>query len=336
MGSTRDDSVYRRGVVLGLTMAEIMLLLLFVLMLALSLLVERKTDEIVQKEQQLTQKKEELADRRKEIAELSRKMDELVRTRPTEQAYSDVFRELVLIKEQKQRVEQKVAALEEKVEQAQAAAIEAEQKAKAFDELAASTDGRPTPKDMRQALDTSKQADRLTEIAEKAGLPSDPEKLRQALKETAQVREAIKELAGDKKQAEERLEFFKRRAGLSNEMPPCWIHPETSRAEYIFDVVLDTEGLILFARDLPHRRDDKRRLPLEPVEYRKVLSTDAFADDVRPLYQWSVNEGCRFYVRVFDRTAPDEKPKYKRLLRSVEGYFYKYLVTDGSEQPGTI
>jgi hypothetical protein len=42
-----------------------------------------------------------------------------------------------------------------------------------------------------------------------------------------------------------------------------------------------------------------------------------------PVYDWSVEQGCRFYVRVKDETT--SKAEFKEKLRAVEAFFYKNL-----------
>ena len=329
MPSIRDDALYRRGVVLGLTMAELLLLLLFVLMLAMSLLVRDRTEEIARQQERLDQ-------RNSEIAALSERLDQLVRTNPSQQSYSDVFRELVLVREQRNLAQQKVAALQEKVEQAEQKAEQAQREAELVEAVERALGEIPSADQITDVLTERAQAERIIESAREAGLPTDDEALQQALEEAGAMREALSDAAGAAETAEERLAYFKRRHGLSNEMPPCWIHPKTKRAEYIYDVVLEQSGIIVFARDLPHRREDKKSLPLGAIETRTQLSPGTFARNVSPLYRWSVEQECRFYVRVFDRTPADAKQRYKILLRRVEGYFYKWLVTDPSAVPGRV
>lgn len=50
----------------------------------------------------------------------------------------------------------------------------------------------------------------------------------------------------------------------------------------------------------------------------------------RAVFNWSVKEGCRFFVRVFDLTKDEEKMIYKRRLRTVGEHFYYFEVLDGT------
>jgi hypothetical protein len=62
----------------------------------------------------------------------------------------------------------------------------------------------------------------------------------------------------------------------------------------------------------------------------EVLSERLFLDRTQPLFESSLAENCRFFVTVFDATGPAEKNRYKSLLRTVEGHFYKRLSLERS------
>lgn len=55
----------------------------------------------------------------------------------------------------------------------------------------------------------------------------------------------------------------------------------------------------------------------------------AIHDNALPLFDWSVAEKCKFFVRVFDLTQPHEKNVYKIHLRTVNKHFYHYDVLEG-------
>src|SRR5262245_8721212 len=61
IGSARDDRQFRRGVVLGLTMAEALLLLIFLLMLILAIKLNGQSAKITQLEQEKTEAQTTLA-----------------------------------------------------------------------------------------------------------------------------------------------------------------------------------------------------------------------------------------------------------------------------------
>jgi len=110
-------------------------------------------------------------------------------------------------------------------------------------------------------------------------------------------------------------------------MPSCWADAETGRVEYIFDVALTSHGLIVRDRALPHRAEERARLPIA-IDFGRELAPATFLSQAYPLYQWSVEHECRFFVRAFDLTAPSEKATYKHHLRILGQRFYLYEVLD--------
>ena len=114
--------------------------------------------------------------------------------------------------------------------------------------------------------------------------------------------------------------------GHGTEYPPCWAEPETGRIEYIFDVALLADGFLVRKRDLPDRAEDWQALPLEWRVVEQRLDAETFLARFAPLYAWSVEHECRFFVRAFDETGPTEKAIYKRQMRVLEARFYKYEV----------
>ena len=55
------------------------------------------------------------------------------------------------------------------------------------------------------------------------------------------------------------------------------------------------------------------------------LSEASFVERTQPWYDYSQRRDCRFFVDVYDETGPQEKLRYKALLKTVEGHFYKRL-----------
>ena len=78
--------------------------------------------------------------------------------------------------------------------------------------------------------------------------------------------------------------------------------------------------------DLPRRSADRKNLPTDAIRLNEILSNRDFLSSTRPLYEWSENKQCRFFVRVEDDTLINEKAVYKDRLKTVERHFYKLLV----------
>jgi hypothetical protein len=126
-------------------------------------------------------------------------------------------------------------------------------------------------------------------------------------------------LKGSMAYASRRLEAL----GKGSEKPACWA-TRAGSPEYIFDVGLQSGGISVRDRALPHRRAEQARLPLNGMSYDRVVSGPAFQAMTKQLFEWGEAHGCRFFVLVTDRTGSAEKQRYKTLLLWIEGHFYKY------------
>src|SRR5436189_4825155 len=102
----RQQASYRRGLVLGLTVAESMLLILFALLLALGYVLLKRDDAARKLAIEITtlQKKAELAEAKVEV------LDAIARNKPTD----EFFQELVKARELARQVEAERRALEER------------------------------------------------------------------------------------------------------------------------------------------------------------------------------------------------------------------------------
>jgi TolA-binding protein len=100
-----QNSAYRRGLVLGLTMAEIMVLILFTLLLALAAALAAKTKIITAANREI----ETQRDRMDHLAVMERQLGDLFRSRPEGVTVSDIIERL-------QRQESRIAGLQRQVE----------------------------------------------------------------------------------------------------------------------------------------------------------------------------------------------------------------------------
>ncbi len=110
--------------------------------------------------------------------------------------------------------------------------------------------------------------------------------------------------------------------------PPCWIRPNTTDFPiYTYNVHIRDAGLFLT------NGDDRTGMDLTAInengpepDLGVVISTSEFHKKTSGMYNWSVKNECRFFVRIMDNTATTNKEGYKRMLASIENNFYKYLV----------
>jgi len=121
-----------------------------------------------------------------------------------------------------------------------------------------------------------------------------------------------------------RYEDQLRESGLGTGERPCWVR-EDGTIEFLFDVVLQSDGIRMRENILPLRARERSLLPIPSTRPDEVLSQGQFLQRTAALYQSSLAQNCRFFVTVYDSTGPTEKNLYKAVLKTVEGHFYKRL-----------
>ena len=249
---TERGRTFPRGLVLGLTMAEIAILIIFVLLLALAALLARESD-------------------RRQAAE----------------------RELV-------RFEQ-IAAL--------------------FEEEALPEDPVALKAALRERVDTHRDADSWRRDADSwRELVRETETTPSELLEMAEAMSAAARAGMSPAEVREAIES--RQVGGGSDYPSCWYDRDGTVA-YLFDVALMASGFVVDLARAPQHEAERAVLPLDLVQTGSVVTQAQFLRQTRPVYEWSVQRGCRFFVRAFDLTAPDQKDLYKRRMSVLESRFYK-------------
>lgn len=338
MSFLREEDAYRRGTVLGLTFAEIMLLLLFLLLIALSFFLQRQEEVTREIRDNLTTTQADLEDTKAQNASLISQLVAAGGNKEAAQKLADTFIELNRANDRIAQQQKEISSLTEAVSAAEKEAQKAEvamEKAEAWDKLASAfPEGAANPSKIVDQVKAGAANQAVADAVQNASLPTNPEAFAQAINDMREYERLAINALGSKAEAERMRDYWQRRAGLSNELPPCWLNAETSQAEYIFDVALGSDGIEVFSNPPEHRKAEMEALPLDRVSYQKPVDTSTFRSMLRPLYDWSQEKKCRFFVRAFDQTKPHEKDLFKSLLLTTEGYFYKYLITSKNEQPG--
>lgn len=108
---------------------------------------------------------------------------------------------------------------------------------------------------------------------------------------------------------------------LGGVLPSCWTRSDGS-IDYVFDVVLSSGG-VKARRSSGAEGGVGREPALPPVDVSRLYSPGEFLSLTKTLFDWSRQQECRFYVVVYDATAVHEKDRYKELMQTVEGHFYK-------------
>jgi len=332
---TNRGRTFPRGLVLGLTMAEIAILIIFVLLLALAALLARESERREDAEQKLVRYGQiETLFRDEALPEDPVALRSVLRERVDEHEDADSWRELVR--------EIETAFPEPSVQEVVAGIQESEI-------------GRMSPAEAEELLaahragETADAYAELEQAMEEAGIEATPGEIREMAEamnaaarrgmSPAEVREAIESqddveaagadpavLAEQLDRARERIERLEAQAaargGGGLDHPSCWYDGDGTVA-YLFDVALLADGFVVDLARAPEHDAERKLLPVGSVQTSRLLTEGQFLRQTLPVYDWSVARQCRFFVRAFDRVAADQKELYKRRMRVLESRFYK-------------
>lgn len=320
----RQRSQYKQGVLLGLTVAEAMLLILFALMLALGALLSKKDQSIAALGARLVTTTAQLrsAETRANV------LQSIAEGRATD----EFIREIILAREQMAAVARERDALaeqrrtlEENAELAEALAGNQNARDR-MRELAAlgarleAETAKISPETNRQDLfELVPGAVGFADAAQSA--EADPERAKAMLTGAERAARENATLRGQVARFRQELA----RMGRGGEYPPCWV-TETGEIQYIFDIELLSSGAMR-VRDVtgPTRLVDRRELPIPGELLSGAVSPARFRALTAPLFSLAQERECRFVVIARDRTAASQKDLFKDLLLTVEGHFYKSL-----------
>ena len=342
---------FPRGLVLGLTMAETAILIIFVLLLALTALLGRETDRRRTAEQDLEQFEQirlVFAERGLEPGTLL----ETIRARDENRNDADAWRELVrdVGPQMPDPSPETIASrLREATE-----ALERDAAHRALDEALAAAGVEPTREtlqDLAEIAEASHQNDltadevkdaveaypALDEALEARGEGTAVRAVEQLVRDAQRWRDRAGEnvdLLAELDRAGERIERLEAQAqargGGGTDHPSCWYDDDNTVA-YLFDVALAEAGYLLQPARAPQheRARTALRRELAPVRTGRMLTPAQFRGQTERVYDWSVANDCRFFVRAFDLTATDQKELYKERMLLLESRFYKYANPTG-------
>ena len=349
------NNEYRRGTVLGLTIAEIFILLIFLVLLAFLGLANnwaKKEKEYLADQQLLSEWRDvieefqapeeirtlhskakrleqqldgrETADKEKRLAALSRKNVEL------REEIEAIRRERKELHDENTRLSQENFALQE------------ERNSLREDSAVARRDAEREAAALREEIETiRKQRDESIR---------DNRRLSNMYTELREERDALHEQAADAEQETDRIraEFdtFRRKG----QNPPCWYETVPAgdgtreKAHYLFDIAVHDEYMVLRRRPIPPGRadDDHGRpyaeeagdLGLEDIPFGERLTDEEMNRHMKPIRDLGRDRkvrsySCIFWVKVWDRTSRDAKLRWKQAHDEIlEGLFGTYVVKD--------
>lgn len=331
-----QESSYRRGLVLGLTMAEIMILILFVLMLLLMALqteheevVDRQADELAHK-----------AAENNRMQQMVGEYEQIASGKPV----TELLRELIL---QRENVKS-IPMLESERDKANAEKTEALANLQAIQDIL-QKNGLDTTDHTRLAKELVLQRE-LVETLAANGQPLDPASLDDSLetfdellaantaddgRSVAEIKAALESAERKSNRLEGQLANTQNKlsaAGKGGDFPPCWASTE-GKIQYIFDVAATSDGMKVREHHVPEREADRKELPLADVVYHSEVSSKTFMDMMRPVYNWSVENECRFWVLIYDHTGSTEKTVWQNRDRQIASRFYRNTLVNDQDWP---
>ena len=291
-------------------------MLLFSLLLGLVALFLEQDEKINKIKAERTQYAEKLRINEKKLEDL---MATLSRS-----DLGEIKKELVRLKEQ----EEKLAILIERLNLNKNAPVHAQldilvERVTKLNEVSKKLEAAgfpPEPKDLKKALDRIKDAQSEITAADKA--------LREALEKNKQLAQNLEKVEQGIAQKDGQIAKMKRTLGKGTEKPACWADEKTGKSKYIYNAGLTSRGIVIRHSATPPWAK-ARKLPINSIPYEKTMNPRKFRLAANPMFEWSEENECRFFVRAYDLTGPAEKMIYKRHMRFLQTRFYTYEDLDG-------
>lgn len=299
-----DEREQRRGLILGLTLAEVLLLLLFLLLLVLGSQIRTWRERY----EMLGQTLDELKPLQEALASGGvsdvRNVQELVSR----------FQALQFSEKELSRLRAENAEMSRQSELTKSLRLMSKDSvAQIADVLKRASEIEPNdpPAFLKRSLDVMDRLGRATTPAQVKPLSEmvPPKELEDKL--------ATLEIDRDKIRRER--DNLMRGPGNGLTFPSCWT-TATGQTEYIFDVTLFDSG-VLVKNATPARTNDAAWNLVGQFPRDKMINENAFIGATKKLFEWSKDQRCRFYAIVRDETGAS-KARYKHLQQLVQGNFY--------------
>lgn len=302
-----DEREQRRGLILGLTLAEMLLLLLFLLLLALA------------------------AQLRQAQARVAEAVASLEQIKPLQEALMsggavDIIsvHELVLRFQRLTEVEKELGTVKEQN------ALLTQQS-----ELLKTT-GIDTPEKMRALSDAMQRASQISpndppaflkravEVMDKLGPNTTPEQLTPLTQMASQGDLAQRLATAEAEREKLRTDVLNlmHKSGNGLTYPSCWKTP-TGQTEYMFDIIFGDAG-IRVKDATPDRANDQAWQMVGVFTRNAEINERTFVAATKKLANWANTQNCKFYTINRDETGASNKARYKLLQRTIEQNFYPY------------
>ncbi len=337
------ESSYRRGTVFGLTVAEIFILLIFLILLALLGLANHWREKEKEYENERIGR-EQLLDEWRDVIEF-RRPDEirtLIRRAPELEGENEELRgENTALSRDNEKLREEREALRTERDGLQGQ----------LDASGRDTDSTQNEVQTLQEELKSLQLDNEDLQGENAKLSRDNEKLQEASEALRTERDGLQDrleaARRDADDARKELRILRHKG----EDPPCWYETVAAgegrtreKPHYLFDVAVYDESIVVLRRPAPAGRaeddggppyvEEAREFGLDRIPYDTRLS-DAQVKEVMSSIHARAEAGevrsysCKFFVSVWDKTSPDAKARWKQAhLDVLQGLFGTYVVRE--------
>ena len=330
---------YRRGVVLGLSLAELFTVLVFLLMLVLG------TYALLQGET-LDQKESLIGDQRDVLVEVLGQEGGAIEPGLPEEL--SIGEEASGLTEKETNGPSDKLGQPQKPPTRQVSADEAKRLQEALDALTR------TAAEMQKRIEELEDPARETVIEELEAKVEELQRTNEVLSRSSvttpefhEALERVSELSAQLASLEDENETLRdelaSREDPKGQDSPCWYSPGTrangepyEKAAYIFDVLIDDEDI--FVADVPARtakyEQQKSELPFDRNGLGRPLKEDEFIRAFKPLklagesMEVRSDRRCTFYVAVWDATSETNKRRYKQANQAVQDVFNTYEYID--------
>ena len=364
------NRIYNRGVLLGMTLAEVMILFLFCLLMAFVYRLDKERKETEDKIRHTEKIDVAISYLQEQAGSYDDAWQILSKTLSlTPSIGVDTLNEIAA------HIKQNSSASPEDITAAITGGLKRYQLAK--DELTAGKNAPPSPGDVKEFLqdrmaageraqDEESSMEALQEIqklldrakGEKLSPEATKEAVRQILADLEDY-EKIQQLLGQSEGKEfsseltqeavnqiladaeayrnkyggrmERLEKALAKAkhqlhGKGGLVFPSCFETKEGETQYVFAIEFDEKNLILNALPTPGNELLWHQLEFNAITTGESILVEQYKTETEPLYIWSVDNECRFVVKIIDRTQPHSKSEYKTMREAIEGHFYIKIV----------
>ena len=323
------ESSYRRGTVFGLTVAEIFILLIFLILLALLGLANHWREKEKEYESERIGR-EQLLDEWRDVIEF-RRPDEI---RTLIRRVPELEGENTTLSRDKERLQEERDELQEQLE-----------------ELERDTDPKQNEVPALREELKSLRRDNEDLRGKNTTLSGENEKLREASDALRTERDGLQDqLEKERRDADDARKEL-RILRHKGEDPPCWYKTVDAgegrtreKPHYLFDIAVYDEAIVVLRRPAPagSAEDDggppyaeeARDLGLDWIPYDTPLSDVQVKEVMRSIHARAEagevrSYSCKFFVSVWDKTSPDAKARWKQAhLDVLQGLFGTYVVRE--------